>query len=249
MKNDLDGALAKAKAEGKLVLVNFTGYACTNCHWMKANMFTRPEVESALQGFVLVELYTDGTDAGSEANQRFQESKFATIAIPYYAILAPDGGVVATFPGLTRDTGRFLAFLGSQPGEAPAVLPSSGIGAKFEPSALQGKVAVVNFWATWCLPCIQEIPSFNRLQKELGPEGVQVVGVSMDEEGPAIVEQFRKEHPMEYSVVMGEQKFNEEYRLDQLPVTVVYDRSGKPVKRFEGFTRHEALEAAVRPLL
>jgi thiol:disulfide interchange protein DsbD len=249
MKNDLDGALAKARAEGKLVFVNFTGYACTNCHWMKANMFTRPEVASALGGFVLVELYTDGTDTASQANQRLQESKFATIAIPYYAIFAANGEVVATFPGLTRDSGKFLAFLASTPQPPPAATLSSGLGAKFEPSALQGKVGVVNFWATWCLPCIQEIPSFNRLQKELGPEGVQVIGVSMDEEGPEIVEQFRKEHPMEYTVVMGEQAFNEQYRLDQLPVTVVYDRSGKQVKRFEGFTRHEALEAAIRPLL
>ena len=49
MKNDLPGALAKAKAEGKRVLVNFTGYACTNCHWMKANMFTRPRNCGAAQ--------------------------------------------------------------------------------------------------------------------------------------------------------------------------------------------------------
>ena len=48
MKNDLEGALAKAKAENKRVLVTFTGYACTNCHWMKANMFTRPEIAEAL---------------------------------------------------------------------------------------------------------------------------------------------------------------------------------------------------------
>jgi thiol:disulfide interchange protein DsbD len=249
MKNDLDGALARAKAEGKLVFVNFTGYACTNCHWMKANMFTRPEVAAALGGFVLVELYTDGTDAASEANQRLQESRFATIAIPYYAIFAPDGEVVATFPGLTRDAGQFLAFLEARPRQTPAAPASAGIQANFEPSALQGKVGVVNFWATWCLPCIQEIPSFNRIQKELGPEGVQVVGVSMDEDGPAIVEEFRKEHPMEYTVAMGEQSFNEEYRLDQLPVTVIFDRNGKQAARFEGYTKHEALEGAIRPLL
>ena len=56
-------ALDRARREGKLVLVNFTGYACTNCHWMKANMFTRPEIAGALKNLVLVELYTDGEDA------------------------------------------------------------------------------------------------------------------------------------------------------------------------------------------
>jgi thiol:disulfide interchange protein DsbD len=110
-KNDLDGALARAKAENKKVLVAFTGYACTNCHWMKANMFTKPEIAAAAADMVLVELYTDGTDAASDANQQLQESQFKTVAIPYYAILDGDKQVVATFASLTRDTSAFLSFL------------------------------------------------------------------------------------------------------------------------------------------
>ena len=89
MKNQYREALDRARKEGKLVLVNFTGYACTNCHWMKANMFTRPEIAAAMKNFVLVELYTDGTDAESEANQKLQLSKFNTVAIPYYATSTP----------------------------------------------------------------------------------------------------------------------------------------------------------------
>ncbi len=110
-KNNLKEALAKAKAEGKHVFVNFTGYACTNCHWMKANMFTRPEIAEAMSRFVLVELYTDGSDAASEKNQRLQESRFQTISIPFYAILDGDDKVMATFPGLTRKPEEFMAFL------------------------------------------------------------------------------------------------------------------------------------------
>jgi hypothetical protein len=74
-------------------------------------MFPRPEIDAALKDFVLLELFTDGTDAVSAQNQDLQNSKFSTVAIPYYAILDPDEKVVATFPGLTRDTGEFLAFL------------------------------------------------------------------------------------------------------------------------------------------
>ncbi len=111
MKNDYDGALAKAKSENKRVLVAFTGYACTNCHWMKANMFTRPEIADAVSGLVAVELYTDGTDAASEANQRRQESTFQSVAIPFYAILDSDGKTLTTFAGLTKDSAQFLAFL------------------------------------------------------------------------------------------------------------------------------------------
>lgn len=113
MKNQYPEALAKARAENKLVFVNFTGYACTNCHWMKANMFTRPEIAAAFKGFVLLELYTDGTDADSEKNQKLQESKFSTIAIPFYAIVDPNSNdkIVATWGGIQRNPSEYLAFL------------------------------------------------------------------------------------------------------------------------------------------
>jgi thiol:disulfide interchange protein len=111
MKNDFAGAIVRAKAENKRVLVAFTGYACTNCHWMKANMFTRPEVAQLMGEFVLVELYTDGTDAASEQNQKRQESLFQTVAIPYYAIFDADEKVTGSLAGLTKDPQEFLKFL------------------------------------------------------------------------------------------------------------------------------------------
>jgi thiol:disulfide interchange protein DsbD len=111
MKDDYRGALAKAQAEGKNVLVNFTGYACTNCKWMKANMFPKAAIHGRLQKFVLVDLYTDGTDAASIENQQLQETKFQTVAIPHYAIVRPDETVVAGFEGLTKDEAEFVAFL------------------------------------------------------------------------------------------------------------------------------------------
>lgn len=111
MKNQYEEALARAKAENKLVFLNFTGYACTNCHWMKANMFTRPEIAAELSSFILVELYTDGADEASARNQELQQAKFSTIAIPYYAIVDADQKVLATFGGLTRNSQEFLAFL------------------------------------------------------------------------------------------------------------------------------------------
>ncbi|MGA2185110.1 MAG: cytochrome c biogenesis protein CcdA [Bryobacteraceae bacterium] len=111
MTNQYREALARARATNKLVLVNFTGYACTNCHWMRANMFPRPEIRPLLDDFVLLELYTDGTDAASAANQEMESRKFGTVAIPFYAILTGDEEAIATFPGLTRDAGEFAAFL------------------------------------------------------------------------------------------------------------------------------------------
>lgn len=116
LKNQYREALAKAKAENKLVFINFTGYACTNCHWMKANMFPRPEIAGELKDFVLVDLYTDGTDPASEQNQQMEEKRFGTVAIPFYAIVDPDEKVIATFPGLTRNAQEFAGFLKSRNG-------------------------------------------------------------------------------------------------------------------------------------
>src|SRR5262249_10609461 len=91
LKNQYYEALAQAKRENKLVFISFTGYACTNCHWMKANMFTRPEVMAEMKRFVLVELYTDGTDKASETNQDLENRLFTTVSIPFYALMDADG--------------------------------------------------------------------------------------------------------------------------------------------------------------
>jgi thiol:disulfide interchange protein DsbD len=109
--DDLDGALTQARASRRLVFIDFTGYTCTNCRWMEANMFTRPEVRDALAGFVRARLYTDGQGAVYEQQQRYQEDRFKTVALPLYAIVDGDQRTVATFAGLTRDTSEFLQFL------------------------------------------------------------------------------------------------------------------------------------------
>ncbi len=111
LKDDYDGALAQAEQESKNVLLFFTGYSCTNCKWMKTNMFPRPEIASAVDGLVVVELYTDGIDDATDANQALQLERFKTAAIPYYAIVTPDGETLGEFPGSTKNTEEFLEFL------------------------------------------------------------------------------------------------------------------------------------------
>ena len=113
IKDDYAKALELARESGKPLLVSFTGYTCTNCHWMKANMFTRPEIAAALVGLVLLELYTDGANDVSKASQQMQLDRYGTVAIPYYAIIRPDESVMAEFAGRTRDTEEFLQFLTS----------------------------------------------------------------------------------------------------------------------------------------
>jgi thiol:disulfide interchange protein DsbD len=111
IKNDLDEALRRAKAENKKVFVDFTGYTCTNCRWMEANMFPLPAVKAELDKYVLVSLYTDGEGEVYEKYQRFEQETFGTVALPYYAIFDADGKPIKTFPGLTRSQDEFINFL------------------------------------------------------------------------------------------------------------------------------------------
>jgi thiol:disulfide interchange protein DsbD len=242
MKDQYRQALDRARSEGKLVFIDFTGYNCANCHWMRGNILNRPEIVAELKNFVLLELYTDGIDAASDANSKLQQEKFGTVSLPFYVILDPDEHLVAKFDGLTHDAAAYLAFLKTHP-TTPASAPESTIG-PFDPAALAGKVAVINFWATYCIPCIAEMPTFNKVYREMGPKGVAMVGVDMDED-PSGVPAFLKKHPIEYRVAVGSADTWKKYKIDSLPVTLVLDRSGKLVKRFDAGTSESALRAAI----
>ncbi|MGB7208254.1 MAG: cytochrome c biogenesis protein CcdA [Pyrinomonadaceae bacterium] len=111
IKNDYEGSVAKAKKENKLIFIDFTGYTCTNCRWMEANVFVKPEVEAELKKFVLASLYTDGEGAIYEKQQKMEQDTFGTVALPFYAVVAANGKTIATFPGLTRNVAEFVDFL------------------------------------------------------------------------------------------------------------------------------------------
>jgi thiol:disulfide interchange protein DsbD len=109
--NDLPAAKAQAAAQNKPLFIDFTGYTCTNCRWMEANMFNRPEIQTAMKQFILVRLYTDGEGKLYRDQQTLQDATFGTVALPLYVLERPDGSVIQTFPGLTRDPKEFLNFL------------------------------------------------------------------------------------------------------------------------------------------
>ncbi len=120
MVNDLPAALAQAKREQKRVLVDFTGYTCTNCRWMEANMFPRPEITRELERFVRVRLYTDGQGDLYRQQQQLELDLFGTVALPYYAIMDTLGTPQAQFLGMTRSSEEYLTFLR---GVAPIAAP------------------------------------------------------------------------------------------------------------------------------
>ncbi len=109
--NNYDQALAVAAREHRPILIDFTGYTCTNCRWMEANMFTRPEVAVDLARYVRVRLYTDGRGEPYRGYQQMQRDIYGTVALPYYVALDSAGTPKVAFGGLTRNSAEFVSFL------------------------------------------------------------------------------------------------------------------------------------------
>jgi thiol:disulfide interchange protein DsbD len=109
--NDYPAGLKEAQRQGKPIFIDFTGYTCTNCRWMEANMFPRPEIRAELSKFVLVRLFTDREGQPYQSQQQMEKDRFESVALPLYAIITPNGQIKASFPGLTRDPKEFLRFL------------------------------------------------------------------------------------------------------------------------------------------
>ncbi len=105
-----EAGLAAAKQTGKPVFIDFTGFTCTNCRWMEANVFGIPEVQGLMRDMVKVQLYTDRKTEPYLSNKKRQLEQFGTIELPLYVLLKPDGTVLAT-KAFTRDRAEFVNFL------------------------------------------------------------------------------------------------------------------------------------------
>jgi peroxiredoxin len=132
---------------------------------------------------------------------------------------------------------------------APGFVRTDLNGQRVDLSAYRGKVVLLTFWATWCAPCQMEMPRFVEWQSRYGQTGLQVIGVSMDDEPAPVLALTRKRH-VNYPVVMGDEQIGTAYGgILGLPVTFLIDRDGKIAARFKGETKLAVLQREMQRLL
>ncbi len=107
-------------------------------------------------------------------------------------------------------------------------------GAKIDLAGFRGKVVLLDFWATWCASCQMEMPTFVQWQRQYGPRGLQVIGISMDDD-PASARKITTRFHLNYPVAMGDDKLGELYGgVLGLPLTYLIDREGIVRAKFQG---------------
>jgi peroxiredoxin len=117
-------------------------------------------------------------------------------------------------------------------------------------SDYRGKGVLLNFWATWCGPCKIEMPWFVDLQKQYGPEGLQILGVAMDDASPGEIAAFAKEMGVNYPVLIGKEAVADAYGgVEGLPYSFYIDRNGKVLDKNIGLISRSEIEDNVKKIL
>ena len=140
------------------------------------------------------------------------------------------------------------ACLAEQPPEGAPAPPFTLPNLAGEPVSLgdfSGQTVVVDFWATWCVPCKHQIPVLNQFQRNAAGRDVVVLGVAVDVGGREVVEPFAEEHGIEYPVLLGTESLARDYGVPGFPALVVVDAEGRLDSMHLGVIDPEALAVAV----
>ncbi len=113
----------------------------------------------------------------------------------------------------------------------------------------RGQVVLVNYWATWCGPCVEETPGLIRVAEKMGPQGLAVVGVAVDQGGRQKVEEFVREFSLPYPVTLPQPMSQMAWGMQAVPTTVLIDREGRVAKTYSGAVREADFERDIGALL
>jgi peroxiredoxin len=158
--------------------------------------------------------------------------------IAVLAFLVVSGGLI--FPGQSFAATKMPAFALEQVRDGKII----------ESSAFKGKVLLLTFFATWCPPCIEEVPVLVKLQVDMADAGFSVIGMSIDQQSPAVVAKFVEKKAINYPVLLADIKTANDFGgAYTIPVAFLVNKSGNVVKRYDGYHDYRDLEKDIRSLL
>ena len=181
--------------------------------------------------------------------------KGVLIAVGVVALLAVMVWADHKFPA----AGAPAASAPAKPTDAPTVTIKDLNGKDVTLQQYNGKVVLVNFWATWCEPCKVEIPWMIEFQKKYGPRGFTILGVSMDEDGKKAIDPFLEKErfdvggqkeAMSYPILLGNDAIADKFGgILGLPTSMLFARDGKKVRTIVGLVNHDDISKAIEGLL
>ncbi len=134
--------------------------------------------------------------------------------------------------------------------KAPDFVLKNLEGQEVHSSSFSKKVVLLNFWATWCPPCLDEIPSLQSLYDDYQSKGLEVIGVNLDEGNPEAVNRFVKKNRINFPVLVGDEEITVAFGgIRGIPTTFLIDREGKIVRKYVGEQDKSVFEEAVKQLL
>ena len=171
-------------------------------------------------------------------------ARAVTLALALFSLVpGADGGELPPLEGMFKDNFTLL--------ESPVPAPQTGFfdrsGALVTLAAFRGRVVLLNFWATWCAPCIREMPALDRLQADLGDRGLAVLAVSQDRGGAKVVRPFLEKLELDNLTIYLDPagKLGRDTGLRGLPTTLLIDRRGRLVGGLQGPAEWDSPEAAL----
>jgi len=172
------------------------------------------------------------------------------LALPVLVVLvATSVGVAVVVAGRSSNTVWVAPAHARVGGTSPDFTTWDLVGKKVNLSSFGTRPVLLSFWATWCTPCLGEIPHFVAFQNQYREQGLQVIGISMDD-GPKPVREFYQKFKMNYPVALGTEKLAEAYGgVLGLPVMFLIGRDGQVAAKYVGEVQMPVLEQEIKSLL
>jgi thiol:disulfide interchange protein DsbD len=265
-----DQAVQQARQEGKAVIIDTYADWCIPCRELDKRTFTDAAVRKEAGRFVVLKLNLTHPDSGTVA--KHAADQFDIRGVPTVLFLDSSGqeqkdlrlnefekpdGFLARMKQVASSLGlgsTAEASTGADATPAGGALPDVSIkkldGTALDLQAQRGKVLVIDFWATWCVPCMSEIPIFNTILKEYQARGVEIIAPSTDQEGAAKVKPFVKQHNMNYTIATADETAAKAFGVGEvLPVTLIVDKQGRIRFSHTGITEKDKLQSEIDQLL